>query len=311
MIPSAPHLTRAADQPLLRIGDHAAIGTNINGPSVLRVPEWVPDPKGKFYMYFAHHTGTSIRIAVADDPLGGWRVLDAPALHLSETGFAQTQVTHCSETGEVITEPPHIASPDVHVCEQDRQVMMFFHGLHADGRQTTQVARSRDGLSFSVEGCGGDIAPPYLKVCRVGDRFVGVTWGGEMLCADHLAGPFTKAPLRLRRPNGPDLIPRHPVLGWRDGVLHCFYSSIGDCPERLWHMSAKTAGPMAAWAFSAPALILSPEFEWEGAGEPKAVSRIGMAQGLEHALRDPALFEDLLFYVGGGEHSIAVAHIHW
>ena len=31
--------------------------SNINGPSLVRVPEWVEDPLGKYYLYFAHHRG--------------------------------------------------------------------------------------------------------------------------------------------------------------------------------------------------------------------------------------------------------------
>ena len=28
---------------------------NINGPSVLRVPDWVENPLGQYYLYFAQH----------------------------------------------------------------------------------------------------------------------------------------------------------------------------------------------------------------------------------------------------------------
>ena len=30
---------------------------NINGPSVISVPDWVENPLGKYYLYFAHHRG--------------------------------------------------------------------------------------------------------------------------------------------------------------------------------------------------------------------------------------------------------------
>ena len=46
---------------------------NINGPSLIRVPSWVEHPLGKYYLYFAHHKGGSIRLAYADDPSGPWR----------------------------------------------------------------------------------------------------------------------------------------------------------------------------------------------------------------------------------------------
>ena len=37
-------------------------GDNINGPSLIRIPDWIPaseraDPSAVYYLYFAHHTG--------------------------------------------------------------------------------------------------------------------------------------------------------------------------------------------------------------------------------------------------------------
>ncbi len=34
---------------------------NINGPSLIRVPSWVPSPPGAYYLYFADHKGSPIR----------------------------------------------------------------------------------------------------------------------------------------------------------------------------------------------------------------------------------------------------------
>jgi hypothetical protein len=51
-------------------GLEGARGENINGPSLLRVPEWVERPLGKYYLYFAHHQGAYIRMAYADELAG-------------------------------------------------------------------------------------------------------------------------------------------------------------------------------------------------------------------------------------------------
>ena len=32
-----------------------ADGENINGPSLIRVPSWVKNPLGRYYLYVAHH----------------------------------------------------------------------------------------------------------------------------------------------------------------------------------------------------------------------------------------------------------------
>ena len=304
-------LVRFMDQPLLRVGDHPKIGQNINGPCVIRVPDWLGSALGRFYMYFAHHTGTFIKLAVSDDLQGPWRMIDRPPLHVSETGFAQGDVTHRLPTGERITEPAHIASPDVHVLNVDRKIAMLFHGLKPDGSQTTRLALSDDGLSFSTDGFESDLAPPYLRLCRFEDHFIGVAWGGEMFASDSIFGPFHKGPSVLERPNGAALIPRHPALFVKDGQLQCLYSLIGDSPEQLWHVTLMRDAYSGDWQIGEPAKVLTPKFHWEGANLPIVPSAIGTATGLENAVRDPFVFEDHLFYVAGGESAIAVARIEW
>ena len=49
-------------------------GDNINGPSLIKVPEWVEGRLGRYYLYFAHHNGSYIRMAYADDFAGPWTV---------------------------------------------------------------------------------------------------------------------------------------------------------------------------------------------------------------------------------------------
>ena len=58
---------RFSENPLLHSGMDPRIGTNLNGPSLIRVPEWVAAPLGRYYLYFAHHQGTFIRMAYADE----------------------------------------------------------------------------------------------------------------------------------------------------------------------------------------------------------------------------------------------------
>ena len=35
---------------------NARMGDTINGPSLIRVLDWVQDLFGRYYLYFAHHT---------------------------------------------------------------------------------------------------------------------------------------------------------------------------------------------------------------------------------------------------------------
>ena len=69
------------------------IGTNIQGPSLIRVPEWLPNPLGKYYLYFADHKGSYIRLAYADALTGPWTIYDPGTLQLAESHFRTEPAT--------------------------------------------------------------------------------------------------------------------------------------------------------------------------------------------------------------------------
>src|ERR1700761_2182476 len=76
---------RLAQNPIVRPGMDAGMGANINGPSLIRVPDWVAAPLGRYYLYFAHHSGQYIRMAYAEELTGPWTVFGEGTLQLSET----------------------------------------------------------------------------------------------------------------------------------------------------------------------------------------------------------------------------------
>ena len=61
---------RFEQNPLVTTRTSQSLGSNVNGPTVIRVPDWVPNPLGRYYMYFANHMGEFIRLAYADEVLG-------------------------------------------------------------------------------------------------------------------------------------------------------------------------------------------------------------------------------------------------
>src|SRR5712692_4214378 len=61
-----------AQEPIIRPHMDDRMGDNINGPSLIRVPDWVEKLLGRYYLYFAHHDGRYIRLAYSDDLLGPW-----------------------------------------------------------------------------------------------------------------------------------------------------------------------------------------------------------------------------------------------
>lgn len=88
---------RLVDHPIVGPTLDPSIGQNIQGPSLIRVPEWVASPLGRYYLYFAHHKGAYIRLAVADDLKGPWRIHVPGSLHLKDSRFL-TQPPELSET---------------------------------------------------------------------------------------------------------------------------------------------------------------------------------------------------------------------
>ena len=65
-------VTRLLDKPIIGPDLHPSIGVNIQGPSLIKVPEWIENPLGKYYLYFADHKGLYIRLAYADELAGHW-----------------------------------------------------------------------------------------------------------------------------------------------------------------------------------------------------------------------------------------------
>lgn len=145
-------------------GAPAREGANINGPSVIRVPSWIPVQEraaadANYYMYFAHHKGEYIRMAHAPTPLGPWRlfnvgegsgqypgrgVLDLKAGDSAEIDTGAFRVRH------------HVASPDARVDHENRRVVLYFHAPAGTKRQETFVATSRYGLNFNQPKDGGE-----------------------------------------------------------------------------------------------------------------------------------------------------------
>src|SRR5438132_11573094 len=70
---------RLSQNPLITTRSSASLGDNINGPTVIRVPAWVAHPLGRYYMYFAHHMGTFIRLSYADR-IEGLRQINEPGV---------------------------------------------------------------------------------------------------------------------------------------------------------------------------------------------------------------------------------------
>jgi hypothetical protein len=277
-------------------------GANINGPSLIRVPEWVQSPLGRYYLYFAHHRGQYIRLACADQLEGPWRIHAPGVLHLAS-------VPACRG---------HIASPDVLVDDERREIRMYFHGPLRDAKgQRSFVAVSADGLRFAARDEALGLF--YFRVFRHAGWWYAMAKGGVLYRSkDGLTGfergpnPFPGGELRRDPLNEPG--PRHVAVLPGAGTLWVYYSNIGDAPERILRARLALTPDWREWRAVEPEEVLRPEHDWEGANLPVRSFAKGAVHGREHALRDPAVFVDAdgrgyLVYSVAGESGLAIAEL--
>ncbi len=317
---------------------------NINGPSLIRVPSWVSNPLGKYYLYFAHHKGEYIRLAYADEPSGPWRTYEPGCLELKDSLFptetagsgsaldalisvwkvypprvawAMTQVglntrkaVHEREAqgikGSEETRP-HIASPDVIVDDEKRELRMYYHGMLADSNQMSRVAVSVDGINFRARP--ELLTSPYLRMFRYRGMYYGMSMPGLFNRSQDGLGNFE---IRPRLVFGADM--RHCALMLRGSILYVLWSRVGDAPERIL-CSAIDLSPedWMDWKACGEVEILRPELGWEGADLDVGRSSRGEITEPVNQLRDPAIFEEngrtYLLYACAGENAIAIAEL--
>src|SRR5215470_14183389 len=99
---------RLLDRPIITTDLHPSIGRNIQGPSAIRVPDWVEHRLGNYYLYFADHKGSYIRLAYADRVTGPWTIHPPGSLQLGQSHFR--------------TEPPFVSAEQMaHVEARQRE----------------------------------------------------------------------------------------------------------------------------------------------------------------------------------------------
>jgi len=317
-------------------------GRNINGPSIIRVPDWIApenraDPRAVYYLYFAHHGGNYIRMAWAEHIEGPWHLYNiGRGVSVGSRGvLLDLGSDDRIDIGNGIAVSSHIASPDVHADDTNQRMIIYFHGPATyDGRSVGQrsfVATSPYGLDFS-----GGIEPVILG----GNYFRVFEYGGTMYALDNRADvyiapdpndPWTPPEgfdfsknLWTRSPNDPfendlvgtGLLVRHVAVHLAGDTLYVFYSRIADSPERIMMSTIDLGvGDSSNWDSTyPPEEILEAEPGWEGGQFPPDASSGGSAPENVNQLRDPHVFEDMdgrlyLSYCGRGEDAIGIARL--
>lgn len=317
---------RLADAPIIAPETHPGAGENIQGPSLIRVPDWVRRPLGRYYLYFADHKGTHIRLAYSDDLLGPWRIHPPGSLRIENSHFpADPPQVDEQELARAVARhrrirrynrlphslrkeftTPHIASPDAHVDARNRRIVMYFHGLAGLGVQCSRAAVSRDGIDFHA--CPEVLGRTYLRVFRHAGVTYGIAMPGQVYrSADGLSG-FEEGPTLFN----PDM--RHCALLRRGEFLHVFWTQVGHAPERILMSTIDLSVPWTRWKETRAVEVMRPERAWEGADLPLEPSLGSVAYGRVNQLRDPAIFEEngrvFLLYAVAGEAGIAIAELH-
>lgn len=285
-------VNRFSTNPVISPNMDSRMGNNVNGPSLIRVPDWLENPLGRYYLYFGHHDGAYIRLAYANNIEGPWRMHEPGVLPLTDSGFKG-----------------HIASPDVHVDDEQRRIRMYFHGCDVstfeDGPQYTRVATSNDGLEFDARS--ENLGLSYFRVFEYNNMHYALQMPGVMLRSeDPLTGFET----------GPSLFPttmRHSAVAVHGDRLCVTWTNVGDKPESILQTWIDLSKPWEQWQAETSTLVLSPKFDYEGAQEPNEPSTRGLVEGPANQLRDPAILiesdQAYLFYSIAGEFGIAGAEI--
>jgi hypothetical protein len=316
---------------------------NINGPSIIAVPEWVENPLGKYYLYFSHHRGDSIRLAYADQIEGPWEIYEPGALSLSASGFPSDSIpsltlqqgieelwdsssiylfrdTLLAIYQSLSSDQPlrrarglkpaqplkaHIASPEVVVDNDNKQLLMFFHGQRDSLSQVSGIALSTDGLNYKA--MDKKIAGVYLRSFEYQQDFYFLATPGVLYRSDSLLGDYMP---RRKSLFATDI--RHSAVSLEGDKLTIVFSRAGDTPERLLLSTVDLSKEdWNDWAPTQAVEILRAEKNWEGADLPALKSLRGETTVRSNDLRDPDLFVDTdgqqyLLYVAGGEQGIGI-----
>ena len=283
---------RFPNQPIIRPRMDGRMGDNINGPSLVRAPNWLDRPLGQYYLYFAHHDGRYIRLAYADGLLGPWRTHEPGVLPIEASFFAG-----------------HVASPDVHVDDQRREIRLYYHGADRPsgqgGKQATRVAVSKDGLDFTA--FPELLGEPYFRVFCWGGYWYALAMPGILYRSRDGLTDFERGPTLFSEQM------RHSALKLDGNTLSIFYTNAGDCPERILLSTIELTPDWTTWRVTEPVVLLEPELPYEGGDLPPVPSRRGLVNEPVRQLRDPAIFcEDgrtYLLYAVAGERGIAVAEL--
>lgn len=300
------------DAPIIDVKQWPLDG-NANGPSLIKVPHWVQNALAKYYLYFAHHEGRSIRLAFADNLTGPWTLSDTPALDLTDSLFP-VEPPLFTELDERVKQDitngddgnyPHIASPDVVIDEARQQIRLYYHGRLKDGTQATRVAISGDGLNFIAQP--EILGLPYFRVFKQGEYYYAMAMPGVLYRSADGLTDFETGPCITEQ-----AIRHFAFLNYQNAWF-VFWTRVGDTPERILCSKLLTNENWQNWQLGPATEIHRPKKIWEGSEQPLTPSKYGSSMQPVNQLRDPAIYVEkdkiYLLYAIAGEQGIAIGEL--
>jgi len=267
-------------------------GNNINGPSLIKVPDWVENPLGEYYLYFAHHSGKYIRMAYSMNKKKNslldvdFKVHEPGTLKLGETpGY------------------DHIASPDVHIDNENKEIVMYYHTPYKDWQYTFK-ATSKDGINFVSDD--KPLGMFYFRVFKWKDRTFSIAKNKN---TSGIAYELINGEWVTQEENFIENM-RHAAVLVQDDKVFVFYTIVGETPESIYCSEVDINN---GWKLENTEMLLKPSYPYEGSNYPLAPSKFGSAVGVNE-LRDPCVFDDdgeiYLLYTVMGEVSITMTKLH-
>ncbi|MGC3946191.1 MAG: hypothetical protein QM762_17020 [Chryseolinea sp.] len=293
-------------------------GDNINGPSLIKVPDWVKNPLGKYYLYFAHHKGKYIRLAYADDLHGPWKIYEPGTLQLEDCICSKAPVN----SGESVRHKgaenaddnvQHVASPDVLIDNASKEIIMYYHCpqvMNDKQGQYTLRAVSKDGLKFKSDDIL--LGESYFRVFNWQGEYYAIGRSSHVYRSKDGRTPFEKGPNPFVKVQNPSTL-RHSAVKVVGNTLWVFYSRVGDEPERILLSKIPLTADWNTWTPTVPVTVVQSREAYEGGNLPVEKSRSGLYYGKVHQLRDPYLYEEgdnwYLIYSVAGENGLGIGEL--
>ena len=317
-------------------------GENINGPSLIRIPDWIPtnrraNPSAQYYLYFAHHGGDYIRMAWAQDIEGPYTLYN-DFTNRGDRGVLDNNREDIFLDNHIRIEENHLASPDVIVDNENQRIIMYFHSgssffVNGDeqNRQVSWVSTSPYGLEFYDGIESVQFGTSYFRLFNYDNELYALDNGARVNRALDADNPWDapnghdfRDQLWDRNPNhvfqdnislpSSELRVRHTGVRVVGNQLHAFYSRRGEFQERIQLSTVDLRGDWRDWDPSPPIELITPNPGWEGGHRQLRNSETSAGINVNQ-LRDPDFFEDedgqmYIVYTGNGEGGLGIAKLY-